>query len=120
MRFFRSGNRNSLSSHLGATEGSIISKSYALRKPFKRPLARLNGVIGAKPQGPSAEREKLASPARIELATPSLGNLCSIQLSYGDTHSQRSTDELVGKLLRLSKGLAPGVFCHYLRVILDS
>jgi hypothetical protein len=29
--------------------------------------------------------EKLASPARIELATSGLGNLCSILLSYGDS-----------------------------------
>lgn len=30
--------------------------------------------------------EKVASPARIELATPSLGNWRSIRLSYGDPH----------------------------------
>ncbi len=29
---FWCGNRNRLSSHLATTEGSIISKSYALRK----------------------------------------------------------------------------------------
>ncbi len=42
----------------------------------------------------------MASPAGIEPTTPSLGNLCSIQLSYGDTLNYDITALQTGKSLR--------------------
>jgi hypothetical protein len=38
----------------------------------------------------------MASPARFELATPSLGNRCSIQLSYGDFQRKNCGVHLFG------------------------
>src|SRR5690242_13804239 len=42
----------------------------------------------------------MASPARFELATPGLGNRCSIQLSYEDERAQSSDDRARRHLAR--------------------
>jgi hypothetical protein len=49
------------------------------------PISRCPDATG---RGMDAEAKptnlEMASPARLELATPGLGNQCSIRLSYGD------------------------------------
>ena len=41
---------------------------------------------------------KLATPGRLELPAPSLGNLCSILLSYGVTERSINRDSAVAKI----------------------
>ena len=54
---------------------------------------------------PTSQHINLVLPPRLELGTPSLGNLCSIQLSYGSLN-------LLSNLIGEDDGEAKGFGCH--------
>jgi site-specific DNA recombinase len=62
-------------------KGIILTHSSKFRKPEKALLFRLKGFN-------LARLEKVVVPARFERAANSLGNCCSIHLSYGTTRHQ--------------------------------
>ena len=53
------------------------------------PNARKKRPAAARMRGQKSDKSEMASPARLELATPGLGNQCSIRLSYGDVPTWR-------------------------------
>src|SRR5688572_26333221 len=68
--------------------GSVVPVEGHGRGKADRPGSRMNAS--------SASLNRLASPARFELATPGLGNRCSIQLSYGDDATPEARERLGG------------------------
>jgi hypothetical protein len=113
--------------------GPAARRTRTIAKPILSDAAHARFGRAAHPAAraakPGRQNWKMASPARLELATLGLGNQCSIRLSYGDffcsgplAHSDEPitshlTDLGLGNRcsIRLSYGTAKRISCARIR-----